>query len=98
MMAPLLLTSQAAREQLGVSERGLRDLLKKGLPFIKVGKRRMFPANDIATWLSEQAQCHAPRNANRTTSTGVQARRSGGFRTPPTVVDFATALERTPKT
>jgi hypothetical protein len=52
---PLLLTTAKARQRLGVSERGLRDLLKRGLPYIMVGRRRMFPANDMADWISEQA-------------------------------------------
>ena len=53
---PILLSSAQARKKLGLSERGLRDLLRRGLPHIIVGRRKMFPSNDIATWISEQAQ------------------------------------------
>jgi hypothetical protein len=95
-MSPLLLSPEAARQQLGVSERGFRDLLKKGLPYIKVGKRRMFPANDLATWVSEQAKCSAP--APRTGSTGGQTRRTGGYAGRSTVISFDEAVTRTTKT
>lgn len=55
-MEPLLLTADGARRLLGVSERGLHHLIKRGLPFIIVGRRKMFPASDIKTWISEQSK------------------------------------------
>lgn len=56
MKQPLLLNAEKARQHLGVSERGLRDLVKQGLPYIIVGRRRMFPPNDIAAWITEQVR------------------------------------------
>jgi excisionase family DNA binding protein len=93
-MMPLLLTPEQARRQLGVSERGLRDLLKNGLPFIKVGKRRLIPANDLVTWISERARCPA----RHTNSTSVRTRSAGGYRGPSTVIAFEEACARTTRT
>jgi hypothetical protein len=95
MPVPLLLTPEAARRKLGVSERGLRDLLKKGLPFIKVGKRRMFPVNDIAAWISEQVKC--PNPASHISSTGARARRTGTSPGRSTVIGFDEALAQMTK-
>ena len=97
-LSPLLLSAEGARAQLGVSERGFRDLLKKGLPYIKVGKRRMFPANDLANWVSEQARCSDPAPVPHTRSTSGRARRSGGFRGRSTVIGFEEAVARTTRT
>ena len=90
-MSPLLLTPGQARERLGVSERGLRDLLKRGLPYIVVGRRKMFPATDIADWISEQTKIC-------TSSTNAKGRRLGTSRSRSTVIAFDEALARTMRT
>ena len=57
----LLLTAEQVRgpKYLNVSERGLRVLLKAGLPYIKVGKRKMFPPDEIKDWISQHtSRCH----------------------------------------
>jgi hypothetical protein len=85
---PLLLTAAQARCRLGVSERGLRALLKRGLPYVIVGKRKMYPASDLSEWISEQArQC--------TTFTNAKGRHTGTYRTPRTEIAFDIALART---
>ena len=88
-MTPLLVTAAEIREPqyLGVSERGLRDLLKRGLPYIKVGKRKMFPPKEVEQWVSDQA-------GRPTGSTSAPGRPSGTIRSPSKVIGFDEALAR----
>lgn len=91
--APFLISAEEARSPryLNVSERGFRDLLKRGLPYVKVGKRKMFPPHEFKDWLSEQArQCSK--------STDGKGRRTGTSRGASTVVAFDKALELTTRT
>jgi len=90
-MSPLLLTPGQARERLGVSERGLRDLVQRGLPFIIVGRRKMFPGNDIANWISEQTKICI-------SSTSARVRRPGTSHSRSTGIAFDEALARTIRT
>ena len=85
--SPLLLSAQETRLKLGVSERGLRYLLKRGLPYIIVGRRRKFPSYEIEPWVKEQAnKC--------TNSTNAPARRTGMFRSVPKGIGFDEAYTR----
>jgi excisionase family DNA binding protein len=46
-------TFTEAQEFLGVSHQTLYNLMKKGLPSHKIGKKRVFLKEDLITWIRE---------------------------------------------
>jgi len=43
-----------AQEFLGVSHQTIYNLMKKGLPSYKIGKKRVFTKEDLVTWVKSQ--------------------------------------------
>lgn len=44
---------QEAQEFLGVSHQTIYNLMKKGLPSHKIGKKRVFLKEDLVKWIKE---------------------------------------------
>lgn len=51
----LALRAREAAKALGVSERLLFDLVRDGLPVVRLRRARLFPTNELRAWLSAQA-------------------------------------------
>ncbi len=43
-----------AQEFLGVSHQTIYNLMKKGLPSYKIGKKRVFTKEDLVSWVKSQ--------------------------------------------
>ena len=50
----VLLTFEEAQELLRVSHQTVYNLMRRGLPSHKVGKRRMFLKDELLQWIREQ--------------------------------------------
>ncbi len=54
-MDPLAYSIEAAAEQLGIGRTLMFDLVRRGnLPSVKLGKRRLIPAQSLRDWLAAQ--------------------------------------------
>lgn len=49
----IFLTFAEAQDFLGVSHQTLYNLMKKGLPSHKIGKKRVFFKEDLVRWIKE---------------------------------------------
>lgn len=52
-MERIFLTFAEAQDFLGVSHQTLYNLMKKGLPSHKIGKKRVFLKEDLVQWIKE---------------------------------------------
>lgn len=60
-----LITTREAAEFLGVSERTVRRLREKGLPFVTLGGSVRFRVSTLRSWLDRQEQVVTPRGSRR---------------------------------
>ncbi|QHL91257.1 helix-turn-helix domain-containing protein [Sphingomonas changnyeongensis] len=89
MRSPRLLDSAAAADRLGISERTLRDLRKRGLiRYVAVTERKiMYRPEDCESYIEGRTKIDTPAEANRS------ARPQPARRRPGNVVPF-TAMAR----
>jgi len=53
---PMALSILQASKEIGISQRALQDLALRGeVPSVKIGRRRVFPRDLLATWLRSRA-------------------------------------------
>ncbi len=56
-LPPIAVDAVAAAKMLGISHRTLIDLAIRGdVPTARIGRRRLFPIDELRRWLSERAK------------------------------------------
>ena len=61
----LLVDAKQAAAMLGISVRMLYDLLKQGLPSVKIRGRRLFRPETLAAWVPKQEQATTEAKSNK---------------------------------
>ena len=57
----LLVDARQAAAMLNISTRMLYDLLKQGLPSVKIRGRRLFRPESLAAWIAQREQASPPK-------------------------------------
>ena len=95
----VMMQQHEAMTALGVTRRRLIEECSSGrLSYVMIGKRRRFRPTDLAAYIEQQVHaCPLPTGTHddRLSDRG-RGRPSGTRTSPSTVVDFETALARTP--